>query len=102
MVQIYSIKALALETNNPAIYNNLANIYGHHGPIKKAFEYYDKAIQLNPNLAQAYEYRGVLFVKMNRKGDAEKDLAKLKQLDPKLASKLEYAINNNGQEKEGY
>lgn len=41
-------KALAIDTNSPAIYNNLANIYGHIGPVKKAFEYYDKAIQLNP------------------------------------------------------
>ena len=41
-------KALELDTNNPAIYNNLANIYGHHGPVKKAFEYYAKAIELNP------------------------------------------------------
>lgn len=41
-------KALALETNDPAIYNNLANIYGHVGDVKKAFEYYTKAIQLNP------------------------------------------------------
>jgi tetratricopeptide (TPR) repeat protein len=41
-------KALAIDTNNPAIYNNLANIYGHHGPVKKAFEYYTKALQLNP------------------------------------------------------
>jgi tetratricopeptide (TPR) repeat protein len=41
-------KALELDTNNPAIYNNLANIYGHIGPVKKAFEYYIKATQLNP------------------------------------------------------
>ena len=41
-------KALELDTNNPAIYNNLANIYGHHGPVKKAFEFYAKALQLNP------------------------------------------------------
>ena len=41
-------KALQLDTNNPAIYNNLANIYGHHGPVKKAFEFYGKALQLNP------------------------------------------------------
>jgi tetratricopeptide (TPR) repeat protein len=41
-------KALAIETNNPAIYNNLANIYGHIGPVRKAFEYYGKAIELNP------------------------------------------------------
>ena len=41
-------KALTLDTNNAAIYNNLANIYGHTGPIKKAFEFYSRAIQLNP------------------------------------------------------
>ena len=41
-------KALAIDTNNPAIYNNLANIYGHHGPVKKAFEYYTTALKLNP------------------------------------------------------
>lgn len=42
-------KVLEVETNNPAVYNNLANIYGHHGPVKKAFEFYAKAIDLNPN-----------------------------------------------------
>jgi tetratricopeptide (TPR) repeat protein len=26
----------------------LANIYGHSGPVKKAFEFYAKAIELNP------------------------------------------------------
>jgi tetratricopeptide (TPR) repeat protein len=41
-------KVLPLATNNPAIYNNLANLYGHRGPVKKAFEYYAKAIELNP------------------------------------------------------
>jgi len=40
--------ALALDTNNPSIYNNLANIYGHIGENKKAFEYYEKAMKLNP------------------------------------------------------
>jgi tetratricopeptide (TPR) repeat protein len=85
-------------------HNNLAYCLRSEGPAKyqEALDHYNKAIQLNPNLAQAYEYRGVLFMKMNRRGDAEKDLAKLKQLDPKLASKLEYAINNKGREKEGY
>ncbi len=42
-------KALALDTNNAAVYNNLANIYGHTGFVKKAFEYYAKAIELNPS-----------------------------------------------------
>lgn len=42
-------RALALDTNNAAIYNNLANHYGHNGPVEKAFTYYEKAIALNPN-----------------------------------------------------
>jgi tetratricopeptide (TPR) repeat protein len=41
-------KALALNSKDPAVYNNLANLYGHDGPVKKAFEYYAKAIELNP------------------------------------------------------
>ena len=41
-------KALELDAKNPAVYNNLANIYGHSGPVKKAFEYYAKALELNP------------------------------------------------------
>ena len=41
-------KALALNSQDPAAYNNLANIYGHTGPVKKAFECYARAIELNP------------------------------------------------------
>jgi tetratricopeptide (TPR) repeat protein len=48
-------KALTVCTNDPSIYNNLANIYGHHGPVKSAFEYYAKAIALNPNEPVYYE-----------------------------------------------
>ncbi len=49
-------------------HNNLAYCLRREGPAKynEALAHYNKAIQLNPNLAQAYEYRGVLFVKMNR------------------------------------
>jgi tetratricopeptide (TPR) repeat protein len=42
-------KALILDAKDPAIYNNLANIYGHIGPVKKAFEYFAKAIELKPD-----------------------------------------------------
>ncbi len=41
-------KARQLDPTNPAAWNNLANYYGHRGPVKKAFEYYAKAIELNP------------------------------------------------------
>lgn len=41
-------KGRVLDPKNPAAWNNLANHYGHDGPIKKAFEYYAKAIELDP------------------------------------------------------
>jgi tetratricopeptide (TPR) repeat protein len=40
-------KARQLAPRNPAPWNNLANYYGHRSPVKKAFEYYDKAIELD-------------------------------------------------------
>lgn len=44
----YLERALELEQTDPAIWNNLANYYGHRGPVKKAFSYYEKAIELDP------------------------------------------------------
>ena len=40
-------KSREIDPTNPAAWNNLANHYGHKGPILKAFDYYDKAIELN-------------------------------------------------------
>ena len=51
-------KALALNPKDPAVYNNLANLYGHVGPVKKAFEYYAKAIELNPREPIYYHNMG--------------------------------------------
>ena len=51
-------KALALNSKDPAVYNNLANLYGHTGPVKKAFEYYAKAIELKPQEALYYHNLG--------------------------------------------
>jgi tetratricopeptide (TPR) repeat protein len=47
-------KARELEPKNPAAWNNLANFYGHRGPVKKAFEYYAKAIDLDSNESVYY------------------------------------------------
>jgi cytochrome c-type biogenesis protein CcmH/NrfG len=40
--------ARQLDPKNPAVWNNLANYYGEHGPIASAFTYYAEAIRLNP------------------------------------------------------
>lgn len=41
--------ARGIDPSEPSIWNNLANHYGHIGPVTKAFDYYTKAIALNPN-----------------------------------------------------
>ena len=51
-------KALALNPKDPAVLNNLANLYGHVGPVKKSFEYYAKAIELNPREPIYYHNMG--------------------------------------------
>ena len=63
-------------------HNNLGYSLRKQGPqnYSKALEHYNRAIQLKPNLAEAYEYRGVLFLKMGRIADSEKDVATLKTL----------------------
>ncbi|MBI3851220.1 MAG: tetratricopeptide repeat protein [Verrucomicrobia bacterium] len=52
-------KASELEPGNPAAWNNLANNYSEHGPIKKAFEYYARAIELKPDEALYHHNLGM-------------------------------------------
>ncbi len=54
----YMEKARNLDLSNPAAWNNLANYYGHRGDVKKAFDYYAKAIELNPNEPVYYQNYG--------------------------------------------
>ncbi|MDA1277131.1 MAG: tetratricopeptide repeat protein [Verrucomicrobia bacterium] len=42
-------RAREIDPKHPAAWNNLANHYGHRGPVKKAFEYYEQAIVLAPD-----------------------------------------------------
>jgi len=51
-------KAREINPKDPAVWNNLANIYGHIGPVIKAFDYYAKAIELNPNEPVYYHNYG--------------------------------------------
>ena len=51
-------KARELDPSDPAIWNNLANYHGHNGSVKTAFDYYAKAIELNPKEAVYYHNFG--------------------------------------------
>jgi hypothetical protein len=83
-------------------HNNLGFTLREQGPqnYAKALAQYNKAIQLKPSMAETYEYRGVLFAKMGKKSDAEKDLAALKKLNLKLASELAEFLKTGKEEDE--
>lgn len=51
-------KARKIDPKNPSSWNNLANHYGHAGPASKAFEYYEKAIELEPKESIYYHNLG--------------------------------------------
>jgi Tfp pilus assembly protein PilF len=50
--------ARSIAPKDPVIWNNLANIYGHTGELKKAFDYYTKAIELKPDESLYYHNFG--------------------------------------------
>ncbi len=89
-------KSRELDAKNPAAWNNLANFYGHCGQLKKAFEYYAKAIELNPNEPTYYHNFGTTvylfrkdaqeFYQINEQQVFDRALelyAKALKLDPK-------------------
>jgi tetratricopeptide (TPR) repeat protein len=81
-------------------HNNLGYTLRKQGTAnyQKSLEHYNTAIELKPKLAEAYMYRGVLYVEMGRKNDAEADLAVLRKLNPRLAKELAEVIETGKEE----
>jgi tetratricopeptide (TPR) repeat protein len=100
--QVKFEQAIRYKPDFAEAHNNLGFTLRQQGPqnYSKALEHYNKAIQLKPRMAETYEYRGVLFAKMARKADAERDLATLKKLNPKLADELEEFLKTGKEEDE--
>jgi tetratricopeptide (TPR) repeat protein len=95
-------QAIRQNPNFAEAHNNLGFTLRQQGPqnYSKALQHYNKAIQLKPSMAETYEYRGVLFAKMGRKADAERDLVTLKKLNPKLAGELQEFLKTGREEDE--
>ena len=92
--------AIKLDAGFAEAHTNLAYVLRKQGEVKykTALQHYDQAIKLKPQMAEAYMYRGVLFMQMDQASNAKKDLETLGKLSPKLAKELEYVIIN-GREK---
>ena len=61
-------RALELDPRNAAIYNNLAGSYSEGGPAKKAFDYFNKAIELKPSEATYYHNFGTTLYVLRKSG----------------------------------
>jgi tetratricopeptide (TPR) repeat protein len=91
-------QALAVDETLAEAHNNLAfslRLQGAHN-FERALTHYNRALELKPDLARAYMYRGVLFAQMGDVGRARADYAKLLGLDQELAAKLERIIAGTG------
>jgi len=85
-------------------HNNLAHILRKQGELNyaKALEHYNTALELKPLMAEAYMYRGVLYVQMGKMDLAKADLEKLRSMKVRgmrLAAELD-AVITTGREKE--
>lgn len=83
-------EAVKLKADFAEAHNNLAFSLRKQGKQNYAasLEHYNKAIELDPKLAQAYHYRGVLYVLEGNEAAAKADHAKLLELDRELADEL--------------
>lgn len=86
--------ALAANEAFAEAHNNLGYSLRKQGPklYEQSLRHYNRAIELNPKLAQAYMYRGVLHSLMGNEELALADHATLVGLDRKLAEALQAAI----------
>lgn len=93
--QIKFEAALALDERLAEAHNNLAYALRMQGRqnFAAALAHYNRAVELKPDLAQAYMYRGVLFMQQGDKLRARQDLERLRKLDAKLAADLERVID---------
>lgn len=75
-------------------HNNLAFSLRMQGAqnFDRALKHYDRALELKPDLAVAYVYRGVLYTQQGELRRAAEDHARLLKLDRALAAKLEAVI----------
>ena len=93
-------EALTADEGLAEAHNNLAFSLRMQGALnrERALRHYDRALELKPDLARAYMYRGVLFTQMGDLARARADHARLLSLDPRLAARLARIISGDGRD----
>jgi tetratricopeptide (TPR) repeat protein len=90
--------ALALDEQLAEAHNNLAFALRMQGRqnFAASLGHYNRALELKPDLAQAYMYRGVLFMQQGDTVRARQDLERLRRLDARLAADLALVVEGAG------
>ena len=89
---VHYTKALELDLQQPAIYNNRGNMYVAIGEIDSAINDFNKAIELKPDYANAYNNRGEAYLSKGKVDEAINDYSKAIELKSDFAE----AYNNRG------
>ena len=96
-------KAIKAKEDFAEAHNNLGYVLRRQGEenYKAALEHYNHALDLDPKLAEAYMYRGVLHALSGDEDSARKDLEKLNELNRELGDHL-LQVLASGEEPEGH
>ena len=76
--------AIALEPNNPSVYNNRGILQWEAGDSREALVDMDKSIELRPNISYAHLNRGFIKASLREFPAAFRDIDRAFQLDPNI------------------
>lgn len=76
-------QAIVQVPRNTALYVDFANMAMNHQSFQAGIEMVDAGLRLQPDAAELYLARGVLYVQMAQYDKAQADFAKAEHLDPK-------------------
>jgi tetratricopeptide (TPR) repeat protein len=74
------------ETVDPATLLNIGIKFYNEGKMAEALTEFNKVVGENPNLPDAYYYRGLAYLASGKTAEAKADFQKLLELDPKHAN----------------
>jgi tetratricopeptide (TPR) repeat protein len=76
---------IAMEPENPALHNNLGNLYVLRNWMPEAVQAYKRTIELDPSSPVAWNNLGTAYLKMGKTGDALSAFEKSVKLDSHYA-----------------
>jgi tetratricopeptide (TPR) repeat protein len=74
---------------DPAVLLNLGIKAFNEGKMDQAFSEFDRVVKENPQLPDAYYYRGLVYLNQGKNAEAKADFQKLIELDPNHANAAE-------------